>query len=182
MEQIANESQFLTLAFNYVATVSWCVPVGRKGMHAWDYCFAACERRESSCLLIGGDIGGGVIVKRFQVFRRLLDALWIGNQVDILLIHEQGRLGKGHFAVDRQASDMIRVDVGDQNRVDLFGLVSRGLEILQKMTSRRPHDFAGPRVDQHELGVRIDEKGIDRSFDFIGEEVLFENGADTFLG
>ena len=58
---------------------------------------------------------------------------------------------------------MIGVEVGEQDRVDLFRRVTSCGKVGQLLSTMFAEERAGPRIDQDEMVARVDEEGMDVS-------------------
>lgn len=77
--------------------------------------------------------------------------------------HQRG-LGKGRRAVLHQATNVIGVQVGAEDRVHLVG---RNAEIAQQSLHRPKtrRQARAPGIDKHAAVPRAVEEGVDRNFD-----------------
>ena len=77
------------------------------------------------------------------------------------------------------SGNMVGVHVGDQDGVDLRGRDARRRERRRKFTGRGPR-MGCSRIDEHQPGAEIDEKGIDRAqtrrerLELIGDEFCLD--------
>jgi hypothetical protein len=63
----------------------------------------------------------------------------------------------------RQAVGMVRVHMGQQDRVDLFWIDSGGGEVFRHVAERRPHAVLRAGIDQRHASRRMDHEGVHRN-------------------
>ncbi|EEF24312.1 conserved hypothetical protein [Ricinus communis] len=71
-------------------------------------------------------------------------------------------VGEDELAVGGQSAHVVRVEVGDQDVVDLFRLVAGRLQIVDQLAQRRAEQRAAAGVDQHQPLAGVDQEGVGR--------------------
>jgi hypothetical protein len=62
---------------------------------------------------------------------------------------------------------MISVNVGEQNRIDLLGLIAGGIEIGNQQATAGAQQLPRSRIDEDQAGAGIDQVCVDREIDWL---------------
>src|SRR6185437_33631 len=139
------------------------------------------EGNQFACLLIGGYFfDGGLEVKlgalrsfTLVVFGKPIGGLWFA---DI----DRG-IGKYDLVTVCYAAYMVWVQVCKQNRVDLLGPVPCIVQACCQFTECRPERIGGTGINQDQLAIGLDQKGIDGVF-YAGCQAVFFEESVAFFG
>src|SRR6266849_4172173 len=132
----------------------------RDDLHAVDDWLGATERVP----LIGFDIrrcdGLRTLEERLRILRRLSSDFWRQPKVAFSLRDVDLGIWKDALSVlSGEAADVIRVEVRNQNAVDLFRCVACATQAVHQMTEGSPAvPRAGTRVDEDQLLAGVDQE------------------------
>lgn len=160
VHDVTPDEQLLALGLEQVTGVTRGVAVGLDGTHA---------RQD----LVGAGVGAqavGLHVGRHRVLGRLEEALCgrgrLGHHrrvepvVGIRLRDVHLGIGEGHLPLGRaQAANVVTVQVGQQDGIDLFRLVARSLQVGMHLPQAGAEELGGAGIDQHQLLAGVDQEG-----------------------
>ena len=179
VHQIAPDDHLVAVAFDRVDGVAGRVATGWNGADAGHEFGLAIKGLELAC--------GDIRIQRSH--RALEEALGIGRGLVHVLLRQpeaafahvgaHDGIRKHHLAVGHQATDMVRVHVGDVDLVHLLGLVARSLEVAHQLAQRGAKEARRAGIDQHQLAAGVDEVAVDRSLDRRLEVGLGEQAFDA---
>src|SRR6266481_7729610 len=132
----------------------------RDELHAVDDWFGATERAP----LAGFDVrrcdGLRTLEERLRILRRLGSDFWRKPKVAFCLRDVDLGIWKDAISVlSGEATDVIGVEVRDQNEVDLFRRVACAAEVARQVPERSPaKPSAGARIDEDQLLAGVDQE------------------------
>jgi len=163
MHQIPPDQQLLPIRFDGKSGMPRRMAAGLDGLNA---------RHQYATLAEGFPLSAGQIRRR-AVARHFEERLnFSGRRIGDLLRQPEVvvRLRDQNFGLREKwlaagivkPADMVAVQMGDDDSIDLRRLVARRFHILQHVTQRGAEQFGGAGIDQHQMAAGVDQIGVNR--------------------
>ncbi|EAU69282.1 hypothetical protein STIAU_8070 [Stigmatella aurantiaca DW4/3-1] len=179
VHQVAPEHELLPLALRDVEGVAGGVAQRFERPEAGRQFRAPLESFELSRRDVRRQRGHRVLEGGLVVVRSLLRVRGRQPVVRLALVRVHGGVREHGLARHHQTARVVAMDMGEQHRVDLLGLIARRPQVADEPPRRRSEQLPRPRVHQEQLGARVDEVGVDGHLHRRGEVRVGEQRADV---